>query len=118
MAALHGTALAIFQPGVSHFPFTRVPQPDGQLSISTTTATTSATLQCTWGDAATARCLAEFRQTHFSTHDPKDLPYLMHFQGKNKNLNELAQRITQSFQSDGYKVQSTTGPSGSNHQKR
>ena len=36
----------------------------------------------------------------------------MRFQGKNKDLAQLAQQITQSLQSDGYKVQSTTGPSG------
>jgi hypothetical protein len=36
----------------------------------------------------------------------------MRFQGKNKDLGQLAQQITQMLQSDGYKVQSTTGPSG------
>jgi len=36
----------------------------------------------------------------------------MRFQGKNKDLTQLAQQITQAMQSDGYKVQSTTGPSG------
>jgi len=36
----------------------------------------------------------------------------MRFQGKNKDLAQLAQQITESLQTDGYKVQSTTGPSG------
>ncbi len=36
----------------------------------------------------------------------------MRFQGKNKDLSQLAQQISQLLQSDGYKVQSTTGPSG------
>ncbi|MGA3110169.1 MAG: hypothetical protein ABSD99_12100, partial [Candidatus Bathyarchaeia archaeon] len=34
------------------------------------------------------------------------------FQGKNKDLNELAKQISDSLQSDGYKMQSTTGLSG------
>ncbi len=36
----------------------------------------------------------------------------MRFQAKNKDLNQLAQQIVQYMQSDGYKVQSTTGPNG------
>lgn len=36
----------------------------------------------------------------------------MRFQGKNKDLNELAKQISDSLQSDGYKMQSTTGISG------
>ena len=36
----------------------------------------------------------------------------MRFQGKNKDLGQLAQQISDSLKSDGYKVQSTTGPSG------
>ena len=36
----------------------------------------------------------------------------LRFQGKNKDLNQLAQQISQSLQSDGYKVQTATGPSG------
>ena len=36
----------------------------------------------------------------------------MRFQGKNKDLSQLAQQISQSLQNDGYKVQSTAGPSG------
>jgi len=36
----------------------------------------------------------------------------MRFQGKNKDLNELAKQISDSLQSDGYKMQSTTGLSG------
>ncbi len=36
----------------------------------------------------------------------------MRFQGKNKDLNDLAKQISDSLQSDGYKMQSTTGPSG------
>src|SRR5208337_1536844 len=36
----------------------------------------------------------------------------MRFQGKNKDLNELAKQISDSLQSDGYKVQSTTATSG------
>ena len=36
----------------------------------------------------------------------------MRFQGKNKDLTQLSQQITQLLQNDGYKVQSTTGPSG------
>lgn len=36
----------------------------------------------------------------------------MRFQGKNKDLNQLAQQIVQYFQNDGYKVQSTTAPLG------
>ena len=36
----------------------------------------------------------------------------MRFQGKNKDLTQLAQQITQALQNDGYKVQSTTAPQG------
>ena len=36
----------------------------------------------------------------------------MRFQGKNKDLSQLAQQISDSLKSDGYKMQSTTGPSG------
>jgi hypothetical protein len=36
----------------------------------------------------------------------------LRFQGKNKDLNQLAQQIVQLLQSDGYKVQSTTAPVG------
>jgi len=36
----------------------------------------------------------------------------MRFQGKNKDLAQLAQQISDSLKTDGYKVQSTTGPSG------
>jgi hypothetical protein len=36
----------------------------------------------------------------------------MRFQAKNKDLTQLSQQITQFLQSDGYKVQSTTGPQG------
>ncbi len=36
----------------------------------------------------------------------------MRFQGKNKDLNQISQQITQYLQNDGYKVQSTTGPQG------
>lgn len=36
----------------------------------------------------------------------------MRFQGKSKDLNQLSQQITQFLESDGYKVQSTTGPNG------
>jgi hypothetical protein len=37
---------------------------------------------------------------------------VLHFQGKNKDLAQLAQSIVQQLQSDGYKVQSTTAPLG------
>jgi len=37
---------------------------------------------------------------------------VMRFQGKNKDLSQLSQQITQYLQSDGYKVQSTTAPLG------
>ena len=37
---------------------------------------------------------------------------VLRFQGKNKDLNQLAQQIVQSLQNDGYKVQSTTAPLG------
>jgi hypothetical protein len=37
---------------------------------------------------------------------------VMHFQGKNKDLTQLAQQIVQQLQSDGYKVQSKTAPLG------
>jgi len=36
----------------------------------------------------------------------------MHFQGKNKDLTQLSQQIVQYLQSDGYKVQSATKPTG------
>jgi hypothetical protein len=36
----------------------------------------------------------------------------LRFQGKNKDLNQLAQQIVQFLQNDGYKVQSTTAPVG------
>jgi hypothetical protein len=37
---------------------------------------------------------------------------VMHFQGKNKDLKQLAQQIVQQLQADKYKVQSTTAPLG------
>lgn len=37
---------------------------------------------------------------------------VLHFQGKNKDLNQLSQQIVQYLQGDGYKVQSTTAPLG------
>ena len=37
---------------------------------------------------------------------------VMHFQGKNKDLNQLAQLIVQQLQSEGYKVQSAQKPIG------
>ena len=37
---------------------------------------------------------------------------VMHFVGKNKDLNELSQQIVQQLQADGYKVQSATKPIG------
>ena len=37
---------------------------------------------------------------------------VMHFQGKNKDLTQLAQQIVQQLQSDGYKVQSKAAPLG------
>jgi hypothetical protein len=36
----------------------------------------------------------------------------LRFQGKNKDLNQLAQQVVQFLQSDGYKVQSRTAPLG------
>jgi hypothetical protein len=37
---------------------------------------------------------------------------VMHFQGKNKDLSQLSQQITQQLQSEGYKVQSANKPIG------
>jgi hypothetical protein len=37
---------------------------------------------------------------------------VLHFQGKNKDLAQLAQQIVQQLQTEGYKVQSTTAPLG------
>lgn len=37
---------------------------------------------------------------------------VMHYQGKNRDLNQLSQQISQQLQSDGYKVQSATKPVG------
>jgi len=37
---------------------------------------------------------------------------VMHFQGKNKDLTQLSQQITQQLQSEGYKVQSANKPIG------
>jgi hypothetical protein len=37
---------------------------------------------------------------------------VLRFQGKNKDLNQLAQQVVQFLQSDGYKVQSRTAPLG------
>jgi hypothetical protein len=37
---------------------------------------------------------------------------VMRFQGKSKDLAQLAQQIVQQLQTDGYKVQSTTAPLG------
>jgi hypothetical protein len=37
---------------------------------------------------------------------------VLRFQGKNKDLTQLAQQIVQKLQVDGYKVQSTTAPLG------
>ena len=36
----------------------------------------------------------------------------MRFQGKNKDLSQFSQQVVQYLQGDGYKVQSTTQPSG------
>jgi len=37
---------------------------------------------------------------------------VLHFQGKNKDLTQLSQQIVQRLQAQGYKVQSTSVPSG------
>ena len=37
---------------------------------------------------------------------------MLHFTGKNKDLNQLAQQITQQLNSEGYKTQSSTAPLG------
>ena|SRR5579862_4829240 len=37
---------------------------------------------------------------------------VMHFQGKNRDLNQLAQQISQQLQSEGYKTQYATKPVG------
>jgi hypothetical protein len=37
---------------------------------------------------------------------------VMHFEGKNKDLNQLSQQVLQYFQKEGYKTQSTTAPIG------
>jgi hypothetical protein len=37
---------------------------------------------------------------------------VMHFQGKNKDLNQLSQQIVQKLSTEGYKTQSSTTPSG------
>ena len=37
---------------------------------------------------------------------------VMHFQGKNKDLNQLSQQIVQQLTTEGYKTQSTTAPLG------
>jgi hypothetical protein len=37
---------------------------------------------------------------------------VLHFQGKNKDLNTLQQQIVQQLQADGYKVQSRSAPVG------
>ena len=37
---------------------------------------------------------------------------VMHFQGKNKDLNQLSQKIVEQLSSEGYKTQSATAPLG------
>ena len=37
---------------------------------------------------------------------------VLHFQGKNKDLKQLADQLVQQLQSEGYKVQSTSPPTG------
>ena len=37
---------------------------------------------------------------------------VMHFQGKNKDLNQLSQQIVQQLSTEGYKTQSSTAPLG------
>ena len=37
---------------------------------------------------------------------------VMHFEGKNKDLNQLSQQIVQKLTADGYKTQSKTAPTG------
>ena len=37
---------------------------------------------------------------------------VLHFQGKNKDLNQLSQQIVQKLSAEGYKTQSTTNPMG------
>ena len=49
---------------------------------------------------------------HFEGHDDVVSEKVLHFEGKNKDLNQLSQQIIQKLSSEGYKTQSTNNPMG------
>jgi hypothetical protein len=49
---------------------------------------------------------------HFEGHDDVVSERVVHFEGKNKDLNQLAQQIIEKLSSEGYKIQSTNNPMG------
>jgi hypothetical protein len=49
---------------------------------------------------------------HFEGHDDVISEKVLHFEGKNKDLDQLSQQIIKKLSSEGYKTQSTTNPMG------
>jgi hypothetical protein len=49
---------------------------------------------------------------HFEGHDDVVSEKVLHFEGKNKDLNQLSQQIIQKLSSEGYKTQSINNPMG------
>ena len=49
---------------------------------------------------------------HFEGNDDVVSEKVIHFEGKNKDLNQLSQQIIQKLSSEGYKTQSTNNPMG------
>ena len=49
---------------------------------------------------------------HFEGHEDVISEKVLHFEGKNKDLNQLSQQIIQKLSSEGYKTQSITNPMG------
>ena len=49
---------------------------------------------------------------HFEGHDDVISEKVLHFEGKNRDLNQLSQQILEKLSSEGYKTQSTNNPIG------
>ena len=49
---------------------------------------------------------------HFEGNEDVISEKVLHFQGKNRDLNQLSQQIIEKLSSEGYKIQSTNNPMG------
>ena len=49
---------------------------------------------------------------HFEGNDDVISQKVLHFEGKNKDLDKLSQQIVEKLSSEGYKTQTTTNPTG------